>query len=182
MNSSTMSTTAPPGQTTMMVSHTSMASTGQVVPHEPPSPSKSHKHHDAPFGSAEIRDEIKGWAVTGSQIGKHALEKLENVERRVRIIEKGVERTTDALARGSRDELLERVLAEVEEMKKAVTSIVEVQKQQTRLLQDVVTRTRVLEKTQGEQGEELGNILMAAQSAARAAAPPAEEKKAEGEE
>merc|ERR1719379_2749833 len=92
MNSSTMSTTAPPGQTTMMVSHTSMASTGQVVPHEPPSPSKSHKHHDAPFGSAEIRDEIKGWAVTGSQIGKHALEKLENVERRVRIIEKGVER------------------------------------------------------------------------------------------
>merc|ERR1719310_2455523 len=159
----------------MMVSHTSMASTGQVVPHEPPSPSKSHKHHDAPFGSAEIRDEINGWAVTGSQIGKHALEKLENVERRVRIIEKGVERTTDALARGSRDELLERVLAEVEEMKKTVNTITEVQKQQMRLLQDVVTRTRVLEKNQGTQGEELQNILMAAQSAARAAAPPAEE-------
>merc|ERR1719235_400268 len=171
MNSSTMSTTAPPGQTTMMVSHTSMASTGQVVPHEPPSPSKSHKHHDAPFGMGEIRDEIKGWASTGSSVGKHALEKLDNVERRVRIIEKGVERTTDALARGSRDELLERVLAEVEEMKKAVTGITDVQKQQMKLLQDVVTRTRVVEKKQAEDSEELQNILMAAQSAARAAAP-----------
>merc|ERR1719460_1426297 len=165
MNSSTMSTTAPPGQNTMMLTNNSMGSTGNaVVPHEPISPSKSHKHHDAPFGSAEIRDEIKGWATTGSQIGKHGLEKLENIERRVRIIEKGVERTTDALARGSRDELLERVLAEVEEMKKAVTSITEVQKQQMRLMQDMATRTRVLEKNQGTQGEELQNILMAAQS------------------
>merc|ERR1719487_870247 len=133
----------------MMVSQNSMGSTGgQVVPHEPSSPHKTPKN-SAPFGMGEIRDEIKGWASTGSQIGKHALEKLENVERRVRIIEKGVERTTDALARGSRDELLERVLAEVEEMKKAVTSIAEVQKQGMRLLQDVVTRTRVLEKNQG---------------------------------
>merc|ERR1719482_1783636 len=171
MNSSTMSTTAP-AQTTMMVSNNSMGSTGghdgAISPHK-----SSNKH--APFGSDEIRDEIKGWATTGSQIGKHALEKLENVERRVRIIEKGVERTTDALARGSRDELLERCLAEVEEMKKAVTSIAEVQKQQMRLLNDVVTRTRVMEKTQGSQNEELANILMAAQSAARASSPPAEE-------
>merc|ERR1719230_683924 len=157
----------------MMVSHNSMGSSGGVGHHDGAiSPHKSSNKHDVPFGSAEIRDEIKGWATTGSQIGKHALEKLENVERRVRIIEKGVERTTDALARGSRDELLERVLAEVEEMKKAVTSITEVQKQQMRLLQDVVTRTRVLEKNQGTQGEELQNILMAAQSAARASAPP----------
>merc|ERR1719240_2257919 len=169
MNSSTMSTTAP-GNTTMMVS-TGSHHDGAI---SPISPHKSSNKHDAPFGSAEIRDEIKGWATTGSQIGKHALEKLENVERRVRIIEKGVERTTDALARGSRDELLERVLAECEEMKKAVTSITEVQKQQMRLLQDVVTRTRVLEKNQGTQGEELQNILMAAQSAARGAAPPAQ--------
>merc|ERR550537_711146 len=157
-----------------MVSNNTMGSTGSghdgaISPHK-----SSHKH-DAPFGSAEIREEIKGWATTGSQIGKHALEKLENVERRVRIIEKGVERTTDALARGSRDELLERVLAEVEEMKKTVNTITEVQKQQMRLLQDVSSRTRALEKTQGTQGEELQNILMAAQSAARAAAPPPEE-------
>merc|ERR550537_1950801 len=156
-----------------MVSNNTMGSTGSghdgaISPHK-----SSHKH-DAPFGSAEIREEIKGWATTGSQIGKHALEKLENVERRVRIIEKGVERTTDALARGARDELLERVLAEVEEMKKAVTSITEVQKQQMRLLQDVSARTRVMEKNQDTQGEELQNILMAAQSAARASAPPAE--------
>merc|ERR550537_1573243 len=161
--------------TSMMISSNIMGATGSsahndgaISPHKP-----SHKH-DAPFGSAEIREEIKGWATTGSQIGKHALEKLENVERRVRIIEKGVERTTDALARGSRDELLERCLAEVEEMKKAVTSITEVQKQQMRLLQDVVVRTKVLEKNQDTQGEELQNILMAAQSAARASAPPAE--------
>merc|ERR1719420_317015 len=167
MNSSTMSTTAP---NTMMVSNM-MGSTGSVGHHDGAiSPHKSSAKSDGiPFGSAEIRDEIKVWATTGSQLGKHALEKLENVERRVRIIEKGVERTTDALARGSRDELLERVLAEVEEMKKAVTSITEVQKQQMRLLQDVVGRTRVLEKNQGTQSEELQNILMAAQSAARGA-------------
>merc|ERR1719335_16123 len=172
MNSSTMSTTAPPGNTTMMVTNQTMASTGSVGPHDVAiSPHKSSHKHDAPFGSAEIRDEIKVWATTGSQLGKHALEKLENVERRVRIIEKGVERTTDALARGSRDELLERVLAEVEEMKKAVTGITDVQKQQMKLLQDVVTRTRVVEKKQAEDSEELQNILMAAQSAARAAAP-----------
>merc|ERR1719240_615982 len=170
MNSSTMSTTAP-GNTTMMVS-TGSHHDGAI---SPISPHKSSNKHHAPFGSDEIREEIKGWATTGSQIGKHALEKLENVEQRVRIIEKGVERTTDALARGSRDELLERVLAEVEEMKKAVSTITEVQKQQMRLLQDVSSRTRVLEKTQSTQGEELQNILMAAQSAARAAAPPAEE-------
>jgi hypothetical protein len=177
MNTSTMSTTAP-AHTTMMVSNNTMGSTGSG--HDGAiSPHKSSNKHDAPFGSAEIRDEIKGWATTGSQIGKHALEKLENVERRVRIIEKGVERTTDALARGSRDELLERVLAEVEEMKKSVTSITEVQKQQMRLLQDVVARTRVLEKNQGTQGEELQNILMAAQSAARASAPPAAAEEAE---
>merc|ERR1719440_2296306 len=181
MNSSTMSTTAPANTTTMMVSHNTsglMGSSGNVGQHDVAiaiSPHKSSNKHDAPFGSAEIRDEIKGWATTGSQIGKHALEKLENVERRVRIIEKGVERTTDALARGSRDELLERVLAEVEEMKKTVNTITEVQKQQMRLLQNVSSRTRVLEKTQSTQSEELQNILMAAQSAARASSPPAEE-------
>jgi hypothetical protein len=182
MNSSTLSTTAPQGQTTMMVSSNLMGSTGSVqnhheaiTPHKP----SAHPKHDTSFGSSEIRDEIKVWATTGSQIGKHALEKLENVERRVRIIEKGVERTTDALARGSRDELLERVLAEVEEMKKTVNTITEVQKQQMRLLQDVSSRTRALEKTQGTHGEELQNILMAAQSAARASAPPAAAEEAE---
>merc|ERR1719487_2964446 len=178
MNSSTMSTTAPPGNTTtmMVASNSMMGSTGNAMNgHDGAiSPHKSSHKHDAPFGASEIKDEIKIWASTGSQIGKHALEKLENVERRGRIIEKGVERTTDALARGSRDELLERVLAEVEEMKKSVTSITEVQKQQMRSLQDVVSRTRVLEKNQGTQGEELANILMAAQSAARGAAPPME--------
>merc|ERR1719379_8334 len=157
-----------------------MGSTGSVAPNDGAiSPHKSSHKHDAPFGSAEIRDEIKVWATTGSSLGKHALEKLENMERRVRIIEKGVERTTDALARGSRDELLERVLAEVEEMKKTVNTITEVQKQQMRLLQDVSVRTKALEKTQGSQGEELANILMAAQSAARAAAPPTEEEAVE---
>merc|ERR1719335_1129227 len=141
MNSSTMSTTAPPGNTTMMVTNQTMASTGSVGPHDGAiSPHKSSHKHDAPFGSSEIKEEIKVWATTGSQLGKHALEKLENMERRVRIIEKGVERTTDALARGSRDELLERVLAEVEEMKKTVNTITEVQKQQMRLLQDVSSR------------------------------------------
>lgn len=169
MGSSTMSTTAPPAMNVSNITmNSSVASRNEAI-----SPHKSSPKHESAL-SGEIRDEIKGWATTGSQIGKHALEKLENVERRVRIIEKGVERTTDALARGSRDELLERVLAEVEEMKKAVTSITEVQKQQMRLLQDVVTRTRVLEKNQGTQGEELQNILMAAQSAARGAAPSAE--------
>merc|ERR1719390_98996 len=113
MNTSTMSTTAPAmGGTTMMVSNNSMISSGGMNGHDgASSPHKSSgKHNSAFMGSDEIRDEIKGWATTGSQIGKHALEKLENMERRVRIIEKGVERTTDALARGSRDELLERVL------------------------------------------------------------------------
>merc|ERR1719487_2124586 len=131
-----------------------MVSTGKVGPQDmilsSPAHKSSPKHGSGSmFGLDDIRDEIKGWASTGSSVGKHALEKLDNVERRVRIIEKGVERTTDALARGSRDELLERCLAEVEEMKKAVTSIAEVQKQGMRLLQDVVTRTRVLEKNQG---------------------------------
>merc|ERR1719379_1238546 len=178
MNSSTMSTTAPANTTTMMVSNNTMGSTGSGMNgHDGAiSPHKSSNKHDAPFGSSEIKEEIKIWATTGSQLGKHALEKLENVERRVRIIEKGVERTTDALARGSRDELLERGLAEVEEMKKSVNTITEVQKQQMRLLQDVSVRTKALEKTQGSQGEELANILMAAQSAARAAAPPTEEE------
>merc|ERR1719161_1803160 len=130
MNSSTMSTTAPPGNTTLMVSNNMMGSTGSagqgaMSPHK----SSNKSLGEAPFGSSEIKEEIKIWATTGSQLGKHALEKLENVERRVRIIEKGVERTTDALARGSR--------------------------------------------------EELQNILMAAQSAARASAPPADAAESE---
>merc|ERR1719420_1204505 len=175
MNTSTMSTTAPQGNTMMVSTNNMMGSTGSHHDISPISPNKSSNKH-APFGSDDIREEIKGWASTGAQIGKHALEKLENVERRVRIIEKGVERTTDALARGSRDELLERVLAEVEEMKKTVNTITEVQKQQMRLMQDMSVRTKVLEKNQGSQGEELANILMAAQSAARAAAPPTEEE------
>merc|ERR1719201_414911 len=160
-----------------------MGSTGSGMGQGPSSPHKSSNKSlgEAPFGSNEIKEEIKVWATTGSQLGKHALEKLENVERRVRIIEKGVERTTDALARGSRDELLERVLAEVEEMKKTVNTITEVQKQQMRLMQDVVARTRVLEKNQGTQGEELQNILMAAQSAARASAPAAAEEAEESD-
>merc|ERR1719326_1680013 len=60
-------------------------------------------------------------------------------------------------------------------MKKTQNTMAEVQKQQMRLLQDLSVRTKALEKTQGTQGEELQNILMAAQPAARAASPPAEE-------
>merc|ERR1719213_614125 len=152
-NTTTTSTTSPKGDTTLMgISTGSLGGTNKakdLVLSSPTHKSSPKNGSGSLFGLDDIREEIKGWASTGSSVGKHALEKLDNVERRVRIIEKGVERTTDALARGSRDELLERVLAEVEEMKKAVTSISEVQKQQMRLLQDVVTRTRALEKNQG---------------------------------
>jgi len=174
-NTTMTSTTAPKGDTTLMgISTGSLGGTNKakdLVLSSPTHKSSPKNGSGSLFGLDDIREEIKGWASTGSSVGKHALEKLDNVERRVRIIEKGVERTTDALARGSRDELLERVLAEVEEMKKAVTGITDVQKQQMKLLQDVVTRTRVVEKKQAEDSEELQNILMAAQSAARAAAP-----------
>merc|ERR1719243_202092 len=73
MNSSTMSTTAPPGNTTLMVSNNMMGSTGSagqgaMSPHK----SSNKSLGEAPFGSNEIKEEIKVWATTGSQLGKHA--------------------------------------------------------------------------------------------------------------
>merc|ERR1719316_746576 len=60
---------------------------------------KKRDDDDDEPGLASLREDLRMWSTSGTEVGKHILEKMEKVERTVRIIEKTGERHSEILAR-----------------------------------------------------------------------------------
>jgi hypothetical protein len=115
-------------------------------------------------GLAGVRQEIKLWSGTGSQLGRDVLAKMETVERTVRIIEKGVDQQKETLARGGQNESTDRLQREVDELTETITAMSASQEELLRLAKDIQSRTSNLDKRTRERDINLGDLMLAAQS------------------
>jgi len=95
---------------------------------------------------AILREDLRMWSTSGTEIGKHILEKMEKVERTVRIIEKTGERHSEILARQKSDEGTDKILAELKVLKAAVDGIQETQQETLTMLGDLIARHNELDE------------------------------------
>merc|ERR1719262_515183 len=97
-------------------------------------------------GVASLREDLRMWSTSGTEVGKHILEKMEKVERTVRIIEKTGERHSEILARQKSDEGTDKILAERKVLKAAVDGIQETQQETLTMLGDMIARQTELDE------------------------------------
>lgn len=95
---------------------------------------------------ASLREDLRMWSTSGTEVGKHILEKMEKVERTVRIIEKTWERHSEILARQKSDEGTDKILAELKVLKAAVDGIQETQQETLTMLGDLIARHNELDE------------------------------------
>merc|ERR1719506_1853659 len=99
---------------------------------------KKRDDDDNDTGLADLREDLRMWSTSGTEVGKHILEKMEKVERTVRIIEKTGERHSEILARQKSDEGTDKILAELKVLKAAVDGIQETQQETLTMLGDLM--------------------------------------------
>lgn len=107
---------------------------------------KKRDDDDDEPGLASLREDLRMWSTSGTEVGKHILEKMEKVERTVRIIEKTGERHSEILARQKSDEGTDKILAELKVLKAAVDGIQETQQETLTMLGDLIARHNELDE------------------------------------
>lgn len=99
---------------------------------------------------AILREDLRMWSTSGTEIGKHILEKMERVERTVRVIEKTTERQTEMMAR-TKDDNSDKIMAEQAEQRKQIEEIHETQEKMVEMLHDLMQRSMHMQKAVDEQ-------------------------------
>merc|ERR1719421_226640 len=119
-----------PGNKSMLsIADVDDADTTATSPMTRKSRNRKKSDDDDEPGLASLREDLRMWSTSGTEVGKHILEKMEKVERTVRIIEKTGERHSEILARQKSDEGTDKILAELKVLKAAVDGIQETQQE-----------------------------------------------------
>merc|ERR1719321_595360 len=124
-----------PGNKSMLsIADVDDADTTATSPMTRKSRNRKRGNDDDDNGVADLREDLRMWSTSGTEVGKHILEKMEKVERTVRIIEKTGERHSEILARQKSDEGTDKILAELKVLKAAVDGIQETQQETLTML------------------------------------------------
>merc|ERR1719321_489573 len=136
-----------PGNKSMLsIADVDDADTTATSPMTRKSRNRKKSDDDNDTGLADLREDLRMWSTSSTEVGKHILEKMEKVERTVRIIEKTGERHSEILARQKSDEGTDKILAELKVLKAAVDGIQETQQETLTMLGDLIARHNELDE------------------------------------